>query len=37
MAKSQIERDYGLSDAEIDQEVSAILGVVQEADGLKKL
>jgi small subunit ribosomal protein S1 len=37
MAKSQIERDYGLSDAEIDQEVSSILGIVQEADGLKKL
>jgi small subunit ribosomal protein S1 len=37
MATSRIERDYGLSDAEIEQEVSAILGKVQEADGLKKL
>jgi small subunit ribosomal protein S1 len=37
MATSKIERDYGLSDAEIDNEVSAILGVAQEADGLKKL
>ncbi|MCX5656035.1 MAG: 30S ribosomal protein S1, partial [Planctomycetota bacterium] len=37
MAKSRIERDYGLSDAEIDQEVQAILGKAQEADGLKKL
>ena len=37
MATSKIERDYGLTDADIDKEVSSILGVVQEADGLKKL
>jgi small subunit ribosomal protein S1 len=37
MATSKIERDYGLSDEEIDQEVSAILGVAQQEDGLKKL
>jgi len=37
MAKSRIERQYGLGDAEIESEVSSILGKVQEADGLKQL
>jgi small subunit ribosomal protein S1 len=37
MAKSGIERQYGLGDAEIESEVSSILGKVQEADGLKHL
>jgi small subunit ribosomal protein S1 len=37
MAKSRIERQYGLGDAEIESEVSSILGKVQEADGLKNL
>ena len=37
MAKTRIERQYGLGDAEIESEVSLILGKVQEADGLKNL
>jgi small subunit ribosomal protein S1 len=37
MLKSQVNRQYGLSDSEIDQEVSAVLGKAQEKDGLKQL
>jgi small subunit ribosomal protein S1 len=32
-----VQRDYGLNDADIDQEVSSILGKAQESDGLKNL
>jgi small subunit ribosomal protein S1 len=32
-----MQRDYGLNDADIDQEVSSILGQAQESDGLKNL
>jgi len=37
MLKSKMQRDYGLNDADIDQEVSSILGQAQESDGLKNL
>ncbi|MBM4018752.1 MAG: 30S ribosomal protein S1 [Planctomycetes bacterium] len=37
MSKSQIERQYGLSDPEIEQEVASVLGKAQQADGLKQL
>jgi small subunit ribosomal protein S1 len=37
MLKSKVQREYGLDDAAIDQEVLAVLGVAQEADGLKQL
>ena len=37
MLKSRIQREYGLNDVDIDQEVSAIFGKAQEPDGLKQL
>jgi len=37
MTASRINREYGLSDVDIDQEVAAVLGKAQEADGLKQL
>jgi small subunit ribosomal protein S1 len=37
MLKSRIQREYGLNDADIEQEVSAVLGKAQQSDGLKQL
>jgi small subunit ribosomal protein S1 len=37
MLKSKIVREYGLGDAEIEQEVQAALGVAKQEDGLKQL
>ena len=37
MLKSRVSREYGLNDLDIDKELSAVLGVAQEADGLKNL
>jgi len=37
MLKSKIVREYGLSDAEIDQEVQAAFGETKQEDGLKQL
>ena len=37
MQKSRIQREYGLNDADIEQEVSAILGKAGQSDGLKQL
>ncbi|MCX5670546.1 MAG: 30S ribosomal protein S1 [Planctomycetota bacterium] len=37
MLKSKVQRDYGLNDADIDLEVSSILGKAEQSDGLKQL
>jgi small subunit ribosomal protein S1 len=37
MAKSRVIREYGLGDAEIEQEVAAILGETQQTEGLQQL
>ena len=37
MLKSKVQREYGLNDADIDLEVSSILGKAEQSDGLKQL